>query len=602
MTSLIINSEQRKLLQSFTPPASQPDTASLHDKEAHSALGKSRDTAICIPSDVESDTEDEDDARQELDGSQSFTALTSTVDYLDLTLTEHGATESEPTIGANTASAVSATQVDAALGWPNEPRESHLADAGLSQQSCGMNHLLLGNTSTECQDISFATPPTSPESQPYPVAADGKQLQSEPTSQESNMVVDGVSDYGVCHSSQGYPDRPSTGAHSRQTANPVEVVQASFQETEIPAGKSCDDAIPEVRIPSHSKSSDEPCQGQALDDTSSASTYVESETTEARSSSDAEVSSTSSSLHRFRYKSSQVHKTMQCEDCDAGSEESGNEDRTCRLGSQYREKNSSSLPNVENPDSEDDELDDVHLGRKRPKVFKSSSCTGTSSRSSGPRGQTAQAQQLKTSTQTSEHNIPSPTPSREIPIPPVAELFAQFEEWPLGGAVLKRITEGTKTTFQLQFEWDPTSCQPHGDRLMSRLKRKRLPDISHLLSKSQSRSRPEADNSLSTSDTIYVADSSVDAPDSDDNMSNGSDSEYNSDRDIVKEHRYQTFRRKKVQRRRWTMEDDDLLRRLKQDGLPDSEIAPILKRTEGGVKQHWDIIERAQRYEKTKEA
>ncbi|RKK85868.1 hypothetical protein BFJ71_g14026 [Fusarium oxysporum] len=137
---------------------------------------------------------------------------------------------------------------------------------------------------------------------------------------------------------------------------------------------------------------------------------------------------------------------------------------------------------------------------------------------------------------------------------------------------------------------------------MSRLKRKRLPDISHLLTKSRSRSRPQADNSLSTSDSIYVADSSVDAPGSDDNMSNGSDSEYNSDRDIVKESRYQTFRRKKVQRRRWTMEDDDLLRRLKHDKLSDSEIATILKRTESGVKQHWDIIEKAQRYEKTKEA
>jgi hypothetical protein len=68
--------------------------------------------------------------------------------------------------------------------------------------------------------------------------------------------------------------------------------------------------------------------------------------------------------------------------------------------------------------------------------------------------------------------------SRETPTPPVAELVAQFEEWPLSGAVLKRITEGSKTTFQLQFEWDPASCQPHADRSMSHLKRKRLPNIS----------------------------------------------------------------------------------------------------------------------------
>ncbi|EWZ78437.1 hypothetical protein FOCG_17330 [Fusarium oxysporum f. sp. radicis-lycopersici 26381] len=99
-----------------------------------------------------------------------------------------------------------------------------------------------------------------------------------------------------------------------------------------------------------------------------------------------------------------------------------------------------------------------------------------------------------------------------------------------------------------------------------------------------------------------MADPGVDAPSSNDNLSNASDSEYNSDREIVKESCYQTFRRKKVQRRRWTMEDNDLLRRLKHDKLSDSEIATILKRTESGVKQHWDIIEKAQRYEKTKEA
>ncbi|KAF5565959.1 hypothetical protein FPHYL_4000 [Fusarium phyllophilum] len=134
--------------------------------------------------------------------------------------------------------------------------------------------------------------------------------------------------------------------------------------------------------------------------------------------------------------------------------------------------------------------------------------------------------------------------SRETPTPPVAELVAQFEEWPLSGAVLKRITEGSKTTFQLQFEWDPAS---------------------------------------------YYG---VDDSSSDDNLSNGSDFEYNSDhRDIDNEPRYQTFQRKKVQRRRWTTRDEDLLRRLKQDKLSDCDIANILKRTESGVKQHWDIIE-----------
>lgn len=82
MASATFDSEQQKLWQSLTPPASQPDTASLHDKEALSALGKSRDTAICILSNVEPDTEGKDDESRELNSSHSYATRTSTPDYL----------------------------------------------------------------------------------------------------------------------------------------------------------------------------------------------------------------------------------------------------------------------------------------------------------------------------------------------------------------------------------------------------------------------------------------------------------------------------------------------------------------------------------------
>lgn len=38
-------------------------------------------------------------------------------------------------------------------------------------------------------------------------------------------------------------------------------------------------------------------------------------------------------------------------------------------------------------------------------------------------------------------------------------LTAKFEEWPLGQAVLKRITIDGSVTFQLQFTWDPCSSE-----------------------------------------------------------------------------------------------------------------------------------------------
>ncbi|PNP53873.1 hypothetical protein FNYG_15673 [Fusarium nygamai] len=53
---------------------------------------------------------------------------------------------------------------------------------------------------------------------------------------------------------------------------------------------------------------------------------------------------------------------------------------------------------------------------------------------------------------------------------------------------------------------------------------------------------------------------------------------------------------KSIQRRRWTKGEEDLLRRLKRsqqsNGTPlDYCIAKKLKRTENGVKQHWDIMQ-----------
>ncbi|KEY63890.1 hypothetical protein S7711_11563 [Stachybotrys chartarum IBT 7711] len=60
--------------------------------------------------------------------------------------------------------------------------------------------------------------------------------------------------------------------------------------------------------------------------------------------------------------------------------------------------------------------------------------------------------------------------------PSDASMFlARFEEWPLRDVSLKRITEGDKTTFQLQFEWTPDPNQPHADRSVSHPKKGRGP-------------------------------------------------------------------------------------------------------------------------------
>ncbi|RKK68440.1 hypothetical protein BFJ69_g13598 [Fusarium oxysporum] len=471
MASANFDSEQRKLCQSLTPPASQPDTTSLHDKKALSALGKSRDTAICIPSDVDSDTEDENDESQELDSSQSYATRASFPDYLDLTTAKFCATESEAAIGVVTASTGSPAQAEAAPAWPNETQVSQLADAEPSQQSsCQIDHILTGDMSFACQAVDFTTPPTSPESQPYPVAADGQQLRPVPVSGQGNMMVDAVLDHGDCHDTQGHPDPPSTCTQSPRTTSLVEVVQAPPQESEVRAGNSWDDAIPEIRTPSPARPSLEPHQGQGLDDASCAPSDAESEVTEAGSGSPSEsqVSSPSPSSGRFRHKSLQKHKTMQSKGGDADSEEgSGSEDDLNGLESQLREESSPSLPDSEDSGSEDDDFDDVHQGRKRRKVSKSPSYSvrnaAISARDSRRRRRStrAVAHSLR-ERDTSALGVLSPTPSQARSVPPEASAFlARFQEWPLENVSMKRITENGKTTFQFQFEWPLCANHPH---------------------------------------------------------------------------------------------------------------------------------------------
>ncbi|KAI8680881.1 hypothetical protein NCS56_00494500 [Fusarium sp. Ph1] len=121
MASATFDSEQRKLRQSLTPPASQLDT---------------------------SDTEDENDDSRELNNLRSYAIRASTPDYLDLTGIEYGATELEAAIGVVTAPIVSLAQAEAALAWPSETQVSYLADAEPSQKSCcKINHVLTGDAS-----------------------------------------------------------------------------------------------------------------------------------------------------------------------------------------------------------------------------------------------------------------------------------------------------------------------------------------------------------------------------------------------------------------------------------------------------------------------
>ncbi|RMJ03716.1 hypothetical protein CDV36_014757 [Fusarium kuroshium] len=443
MASANFDSEQRTLCRSSTPPASQPDTASLH-KQTLSTLGESSDTAICIPSDVESDTEDEDEDRRELINLQSCATRASTIDYLDLTGTEYGPTEPEAITGVVTAPTVSLAQAEADPAWRSETPVSHLADAETSQKSREMNRALTGHASAP-KDVNFATPPTSPESQLYPDAADGQELRPVLVSQRSNMMADAVSDHGGYHDGQGHPDSPSTCTDSPRIASPVEVTQASLKASEAPAGSSHDDAISESHTPSPARSSDEPHQAQGLGGASCAPSDAASEVAKARfeSPSEAQVSSPSLSPRRSRRISKRTHTTMQSKGGDADSEGSGNEDGLNELESHYQDK--SPPPAADSEDSGSDDADSVRQGRKRRKVSKTLPCSvhNTAARSraswsSRQRRSTIYAAQLPSGIRRSNRDVDSPAPSQATPAPSEANLFlARFQEWSLGDALLK---------------------------------------------------------------------------------------------------------------------------------------------------------------------
>ncbi|KAM6516649.1 hypothetical protein FALCPG4_014827 [Fusarium falciforme] len=131
---------------------------------------------------------------------------------------------------------------------------------------------------------------------------------------------------------------------------------------------------------------------------------------------------------------------------------------------------------LEGHDSGDDSDDEEHHARKRRRVPRSPPHTSvrstpTSARSSRQRRSTRRHLHSPREHRISVCDIEDPTPSQATSVPSEArKILARFEEWPLKDASLKRITEGSRTTFQLQFEWAPDPSQQHADRSVSHSK------------------------------------------------------------------------------------------------------------------------------------
>ncbi|KAL2201616.1 hypothetical protein CC79DRAFT_189875 [Sarocladium strictum] len=328
---------------------------------------------------------------------------------------------------------------------------------------------IVGGDMPGCQGVGLATP--TPESQPNSVMMDNQHV---PASQHINYTSNAILANNRGHNVQGPSDYPSTCAHPPRSASPAGAVQASVQESEILTGESCDNAIPAALTPSPAPPSPKPYEGEGLDDATCASVCVRPEVIDAGSEAGTKVPSPSTSPRRFGHDFLQTNETMQSEDSDTDNQGSGSEDRLDRLEFQHGGI-SHSLPASEDFSSDDD---DAHQSRKRRRVSKSPSCavrsTLDSSRCSrGPRHRRSAAR-LSSVSRTPGCNVHRSPSSEANPACSEADvLLAQFEQWPLRDVFLKRITEGSKTTFQLQFEWDTESCDPRSDKSVSQSERGR---------------------------------------------------------------------------------------------------------------------------------
>ncbi|KAH7462734.1 hypothetical protein FOMA001_g18438 [Fusarium oxysporum f. sp. matthiolae] len=150
-----------------------------------------------------------------------------------------------------------------------------------------------------------------------------------------------------------------------------------------------------------------------------------------------------------------THMTVQVKDSDADTEGSGSEDDLDVQECIHVEEYCPSLPDAPGHDSDyEHDSEELHC-RKRRRVPRSPHAsvrsTLASARSSHQRRSTRRTAQLTRGRRISVRGSESPAPSQTSSVSFDAGIFARFEEWPLRNVSLKRITEGDKTTFQLQF-------------------------------------------------------------------------------------------------------------------------------------------------------
>jgi hypothetical protein len=385
--------------------------------------------------------------------------------------------------------------------WAHNSNTDPLATPAPNQQSpCQTDRTPVRDT-TACTDASFDVSPSSPESQPCPSASDEQQLATKATgstSESNTTMIDALSDAGSCHGTQSTPASPSTHTYSSAAAIPEEMSQTLPHDSEVSASTSRKDATPGTRISSPAvrlllESQPGPYTSCGHSDTAS-----EASETESGSPFGTRESPPPQELPspcRSRRRSSHVDETVKDIGSGADAEGSSGEDSLDIPERVLDDEDYCPSPlETRGRGSEDDSDDEEQHSRKRRRASQSPHSsvrsTSTSAQSSRQRRSRRPTAQIPRGRRTSVFGTRSPTPSQEMQVPSEASTcLARFEEWPLRGVSLKRITEGDKMTFQLQFESTIDLCQPRADRSVSHPEKGRGPPKASLSALRSSRDK-----------------------------------------------------------------------------------------------------------------
>jgi hypothetical protein len=526
MASTASDVERDNVLHRLTFPT-------LGDERTAPASGESQNTAIWIAGD-DSDTEDEDVMEgHDVDSFQSCCTTPTTtgvtdhsgkflgianfpdvwpngpkIDSMSIKPSATGS-DADSSVGSGPAPFSVPVEVVEAL-----PQEFHM-DIDVDSET---NHQTLRKTlytsirgTTPGEDAGSATSPNGPESQ-LRLDPSNDQLAADTmgTAREPAVMVDDLFDED-CHGSQDPVATLSKHVHLPVPITPEIVVKTFVHGKETCVSSLCDDAILGVSHPSSHPAKTPPKrrEDQDLDHESCSSSDAESDSLEEQSSSSPEARM-SSPYHRTplprrsRRVSPRTPAPLQDEDSDADSAGSDSVDGLRIKGVDDEEYCPSPLE-AQGHDSGGDSEDEEQHFRKRCRVFRSPFAPSLGS--SPVSGCSRKTRSTKCIAQLArERQTPSvcgndrPAPSQAIPVPSDPSSFlAQFEEWPLQDVILKRITEGGRTTFQLQFEWGIGSCQPCSRRPIPPKKGNKRPRETFLSGTTSSKSRWTSDED----ETVY---------------------------------------------------------------------------------------------------